>query len=159
MKRVLKSSKVSERGFTLLEILVVLGITAAGTIALLGGTMGRSERMSIEVFSRNLQTELRLARAMAISSNVERRVVFKSSERFFEFDGRRTPVPAQLTVDVTGADAELDDANTIAIRFQPTGKSTGGTITLRSDKSAGVRTVISVSWLTGQVSLYKGVSQ
>jgi general secretion pathway protein H len=151
MKRALAGRRRVCLGFTLLEVLVVLGILAMAGATLFGWNRNQPTGLGHIVFSRMVQAELRLARAAAISSNAEALVVFDSGARTIEAGGRRLSIPATLSVEVTGADAERRDLKAIGIRFFPTGRSTGGIIRLESANKVGAVEVIAIHWLTGQV--------
>jgi general secretion pathway protein H len=140
------------RGFTLLEMMVALGIAALASIALIGWNRASSTGHSAEAFSRKLQAELRMARAAAIGSNTETVVMFNNRERRFESDGKLIALPETMAVEVTAADAERRDENTIGIRFFPTGKSTGGEIRIAPLGSSKPFDIITVNWLTGHAA-------
>jgi general secretion pathway protein H len=152
------NQRLGRRGFTLLEALVALGIAAmAATVLVAWMHRSRQSALSVDAFSRQLQSELRKARASAIGSNVETVVVFNSRERSFEAQGRRVVVPEQISVEVTAADIEQRHEHAIGIRFFPTGRSTGGVIRISLQSAAQVSEKISINWLTGHVSSQRGM--
>jgi general secretion pathway protein H len=152
MRRGFELRSGAQRGFTLLEMMIALGIAAAAGIALMGWSQSRSSAFSVEVFSRKLQAELRRARAAAIAANAETIVLFNRRERRFETSTGAILIPEGVIVEVTAADAERADEHTIGIRFFPTGKSTGGVITISRQMGVAPAETIAVNWLTGQVA-------
>ena len=126
----------AQRGFTLLEmiiVLVILGLVLA--IVAARGPM-HSPRLDAEVAGRDLAGGLRLARARAIAVNRPISVAIAAGR--FQIEGM-TPQALPANVALTGAPE---------IRFAPDGSSSGGSITVQA---ADVRIMISVNWLTGQV--------
>ena len=73
------------------------------------------------------------------------------AQRRYGIDGRPMhDLPASLDLKATVASIELGQDNIAAIRFLPTGGSTGGTIDVIRHSGAGVR--LSVDWLSGHVA-------
>jgi general secretion pathway protein H len=126
----------AQRGFTLLEMIIVLVIV--GLVLAIVAARGpmHSSRLDVEVAGRDLAGALRLARSRAIAVN--RPIAVAIAADRFQIDGM-TPqgLPANVAV-----------AGTSEIRFAPDGSSSGGSITLQA---ANRRITISVNWLTGQV--------
>ncbi len=141
-----------ERGFTLLELLIVLTIIGM-LYALLPGTLFSSSA-SVEVRStaRDIADGLRQARGQAIARN--REVVF-----FLDLGDRRYGIVGDEKTGVFGEDVdvrfttareELGARDEGAIRFFPDGSATGGVVEI---ESAQQQLQVQVRWLTGQVTL------
>jgi general secretion pathway protein H len=137
---------VAERGFTLLELLVVLAVMTlligAVPIVMTGGLSG----LELQVAARDVADTLRHARGRAIALNDE--VVFaldRESGRYAVTPGQRAGALAEGTEAVVKPNNALD-----TVRFFPDGGSTGGRITIsRDQQSYDVR----IDWLTGQVTV------
>jgi general secretion pathway protein H len=137
----------AQAGFTLLELLVVLVILALSATAVM--SVGRSSLESAHVRSFLVDAEamFRDARTAAIETHTQTAVMIDAKARRLSFsDGSRTlEVPKGVTLDAKVAvpkDGELP-----AIRFFPSGGSTGGQLTFNfRGRSYGLR----VNWLTGR---------
>lgn len=126
-----------QRGFTLIEVIVVMAIL--GIVLGLAGLRGpvRSERLDLDRAVRDLAGSLKLARSRAIAQN--RAVGVTVGVASYSLDGE----PPRLL------HAELAAADSRAIVFAPDGSSSGGAIALQAgSRQAAVR----VEWLTGRVS-------
>ena len=140
------------RGFTLLELIVVLAIVAL-VVALVPGLMLRSQPgLDVEVAARALADGLRQTRSQAMVSNREEVFSLDVEQRLFRA-GRSQPLKQldrTLELHLYTAQAELMDARSGRIRFFPDGSSTGGAIGLSLDEQ---QSRVSVDWLTGHVAI------
>jgi len=133
-----------QRGFTLLEMLVViLLISLAASLLGLGvhqGLQAAKERQAVG----QMVEALRTTRAGAIVSRQAARTSFDLRERTFQAPGRALQRwPAQLRV--TLHTAEQVGA---AVEFYPDGSSTGGNLLVANGTR---RWRIDIGWLTGSV--------
>lgn len=141
-----------QRGFTMVELLVVFAI-AAVLIAVVPPSLERM-RSGAEYRStlRLLGSELRAARQLALR---EGRVVpfeINLAERHFGFaGGHRHTLPASLQFEVTVAGNALAHDQVAAIRFLPDGGATGGSIDVLRQNGEGSR--IRVDWFTGRADV------
>ena len=135
-------------GFTLVELLVVMGITAL-VLAVVLNARPKASATRVAVTARAVGSTLQLARAQAIASNTE--TVFRIDADRMQFGLARSmhSLPKGMTVAMTVAEAERA-ANVGAIRFFPDGQSSGGEIALTLD---GRSARIAVNWLTGEPQL------
>jgi general secretion pathway protein H len=134
----------TSRGFTLLEMLVVIVLMSIG-MGLVGfglsqGLHSASER---QVVGQMVQT-LRTARSAAIITGQTTEAKFDLRQRTFQAPGRRVQHwPAELGVELNTS-ADLDSA----FAFHPDGSSSGGNLVVfRGDRHWR----IDVGWLTGSV--------
>lgn len=142
----------ADHGFTLLEMLVVLGILAlAGALAmpLVNRPVGDATLIAT---AKKLANEMRLARASAIRDNAERTLTIDLARRRFWVDGvtGASPIAPGIAVDLVTLQKEQLSARQGRLRFFVDGSATGGNVVLR----AGRRTVsIELDWMTGHASL------
>jgi general secretion pathway protein H len=143
----IQSAKPSA-GFTLVELLVVMGITGL-VLAVVLNTKPTASATQVAVTARAVGATLQLARAEAMASNTE--TVFRIDTDSMQFGLARSmrTLPRGMTVAMTIAEGERA-ANVGAIRFFPDGQSSGGEIALTLD---GRSARIAVNWLTGEPQL------
>jgi general secretion pathway protein H len=143
-----------QRGFTLLEIMGVLGLIAlAITVASYGLCRGLSG-MRMRSAGHDLVAALRYTRGQAIVSGEEQKLELDVEKRSYK--APRRPVqelPKGLTLKLLTAASERTGDTTAAIRFFPDGSSTGGRVRLiRGEQASDVE----IAWLTGEVRLREG---
>ena len=137
------------RGFTLLELLVVVTILAMAS-TLVGLNFG-GDRLSLDAVARTLVTDLRYVRSRAMVANVDTALVVDLDRgAYFSRAAkieRELPesVALELTVDRRDADGRQG-----RIVFYPDGSSSGGKVRL-SRNGRGID--VSTAWLNGYVSL------
>ncbi|MDF1482623.1 type II secretion system protein [Extensimonas sp. H3M7-6] len=139
-----------ERGFTLVELLVVFAI-----MALLIGVMPvMYERMQEASQYRNtvrtMLSLLRTARYDAQTQGRETRFFVDLNQHLYGLDDANgTAYPDTLQISATVAATDLSSAGQAAIRFLPSGGSTGGSIDIQRPHGGGTR--LRVDWLTGRI--------
>jgi len=138
----------SSAGFTLVELLVVMGIMALVLVVVLNARP-KAVATRIAISARAMAATLQLARAQAIASNTE--TVFRIDTDKLQFGLPRSmhALPKGMAVAMTVADTERV-ANGGGIRFFPDGQSSGGEISLILE---GRSARIAVNWLTGEPQL------
>ncbi len=138
-----------ERGFTLLEIIVVLVIGATIYAIFLGGLRGTSA-YDLKGAARTLASALRQAQTTAMATRQDAIMTLDLDAREFTVPGDKQPhrLPSDIDLKLYTAESEVTGAKKGAIRFYPDGSSTGGRITVAS----GEREYrVDVDWLTGRV--------
>jgi len=138
------------KGFTLLELLVVLALVALA-LTLVPPMFSRGvPGAELKAAARQVAAGLTEGRSRAIASNAQVAVavdVEAHSLRVGEAPARA--LPATLSLTLVTAESERLDENRGSIRFFPDGGSTGGRVSL----SLGDRSYdVTVDWLTGRVS-------
>lgn len=137
------------RGFTLIELMVVLAV-AAGLAAwvapsfdkMLEGTRYRSALKS-------MQAELRQARQLAEATGAPVSFEVDFKRRLFGIQGRNmAPLPPGVQASAEAAEIE-SDASVARITFLPQGGASGGSIDLRRADGSGTR--LTVDWLSARV--------
>jgi len=140
------------RGFTLLEILLVLVIGAAAYAILLSVPFRGASSADLKSAARTLAAGLRHAQATAMATRRDAVLTVDVEEREFIVSGERAArqLPKALEIKLFTAQSEVTSERRGAIRFYPDGSSTGGRITV----SAGERKfLVDVDWLTGRVAI------
>jgi general secretion pathway protein H len=135
-------------GFTLVELLVVMGIMGlilAGVLA----AKPKTAATRVAVAARAIAASLQLARTQAMASNAETVVRIDVERRQFGVAGSMHALPRGMTVAMTVAETERI-ADSGGMRFYPDGQSSGGEIVLMLE---GRASRIAVNWLTGEPQL------
>jgi general secretion pathway protein H len=142
----------AQRGFTLLELLVVLAIIGVVLVLVPGFLLRGQPGLDVEVAARAIAAALRETRADAMQNNREQLFALDVEERLFRAGTGRAPVQIDRTIEVTFQTArqELVGETIGQIRFFADGSSTGGRIDLSRD---GRHTAVSIDWLTGLVAV------
>ncbi len=141
------------RGFTLIEIMVVMAILAL-MLVLISPTFSTAlPGVSLKAAARTLAGSLRHARSRAIALNQEVVLAIDVESRRYAIVGGRTSgkLPGEGEIRLFTAQSELIDATSGTIRFFPDGGSTGGGVTFIDGER---RYRVLVDWLTGQTSIH-----
>ena len=151
--------RASARGFTLIEILVVLSIMAIGAAIVIPMVSGSGATTGeLKSAAREIAAGLRLARSEAVATRRETALTLDLEERSFVVagDARTVELPSKVELKLFTAQSDIVDARRGAIRFFPDGGSNGGRVTL----AAGERKYeVDVDWLTGRVRILDGESK
>jgi general secretion pathway protein H len=137
------------RGFTLVEILVVIGLIALAatlvSVSLGDGLSGAKVRAA----SRDLVAALRYTRGQAIVKREQQTLSVDVEQRRFRAPGKPwVELPKNMTMKLFTARSELEEEGVGRIRFFPDGSSTGGHIELLHGEAVWR---VEVVWLTGDV--------
>jgi general secretion pathway protein H len=140
------------KGFTLLELTVVLFIVVLGFSAIGINLSSGNDSAELKVAARDIVSALRYARGQALISHQETTLTLNLVENSYTVSGRGKvyAFPKAVKVTVVTAQSELNGEGLGNIRFFADGSSTGGRITLARGK-AGWQ--IDINWLTGQIEL------
>lgn len=138
----------SGRGFTLIELMVVLAILGLA-LALSAPAFQRAfPWLQLKNAASTTVTALREARGLAIADNRETVLYIDLNSRQLRIDGARpVSLDPRLEITLTTATREVIRSGVGGIRFYPDGSSTGGSVELMLDRW---RQVVGIEWLTGR---------
>jgi general secretion pathway protein H len=149
-----------QKGFTLIEVIIVLIIIAVAS-ALVGVLVNKgSESVEIRTFSKDISATLRYARNHAVSEKKTYCFVIDKDESMYKLYAVSSedeedvelviskPIPEEIEV-VTDNSEEV-----FFIEFFPRGDSSGGMMEVIHNK--GMSFLISVNRITGKVEVEKG---
>lgn len=140
-----------QRGFTLVEVVLVLVIAGVMMAVVLGGPFRSASAGDLKAAARALAAGLRQAQTIAITSRRDTLLTLDLESREFRVgDGEVRKVSEKLDLKLFTAQQEVASERVGSIRFYPDGSSTGGRITV----TAGERKfLVDVDWITGRVSI------
>ncbi|MDR1969201.1 MAG: type II secretion system GspH family protein [Burkholderiaceae bacterium] len=143
-------SRPVPRGFTLLELLVVIVIMAliAGLAPLAFGRLHEAAQYRDTV--RAVLTDMRAARQQALVQGSEVRFAVNLQQRRFGVEGgaqREVPEPLQLRAVMAASETGGDGS--LAVRFLPRGGASGGSVDVIRPSGSGVR--LRVDWFSGRI--------
>lgn len=145
---------VAVRGFTLLEVLIVVTLIAALSLVLFGMINGGMTGLRLRAQAKELAAELRHTRAQAIATGSVQRFTIDPKARTWkgakDHDGE---IAKPLEVEFTGVRQVQAREGEGVILFFEDGASTGGRIRLSAETAAWN---VDVAWLTGEVTLHRG---
>lgn len=142
------------RGFSLLEMLLVMAIIAFAGLLAASAMTGGFDGIRLRSASSEVAAQLRFTRAQALATG--KRQDFSIDPRAHTWRApkdRHGSLPKQLGIEFYGAREVQPSANEGGIAFFPDGASTGGRVRLSTKKAARD---IDVAWLTGEVKVKRG---
>jgi general secretion pathway protein H len=143
---------VRSRGFTILELLVVLVIGAVAYSLVLGVPFRGASIADLKAAARTLASGLRQAQTTAMATRRDALLTIDLDAREFQVTGSEATrnLPKDLEISLYTAQQEVTSDKKGSIRFYPDGSSTGGRITLAVKER---KYLVDVDWLTGRVSI------
>ena len=140
-----------QRGFSLLEIVVVIVLIAIMATVIAMSVTGGLDSARVRAASRDVAAALRYTRGQAIVHHEQRTLAFNVDERSYQMpDKDPVHLPKGMEMELLTAQSEMLDEGVGQIRFYPDGSSGGGRVTLMRGEA---RWEIEVEWLTGKVRL------
>ncbi len=136
------------KGFTLIEVLVVLTITAVMVASLSLGGVLRKNTLKNQV--EDIRLNLQLLRHQAQLQGVPTRAVINVAENRLIFADQVVELGADIDLTVTGGQRQREGESILSIVFFPDGSSSGGEIRLEQGEK---RYQISVIWISGKVKV------
>ncbi|MGE5154139.1 MAG: GspH/FimT family protein [Bdellovibrio bacteriovorus] len=143
------------RGFTLVELLVVLALAALMMTVIPPLFSAAVPGVELQGAARRTYSALRLARETAVRSGGESVLVVDVEGHRLEIPGYRAiSLPQRIDLKLEAASSEMLDEQRGGIRFFPDGSSTGGRIILARGEGRDQRGYqVGVTWLTGRVRM------
>ena len=140
------------RGFTLVEVVLVLVIAVAAYALVISTTYRGATTADLKAAARTLASGLRQAQSLAMTSRRDMALTIDLESREFTVTGDTSvhQLPRELDLKLYTAQTEVTSERRGAIRFYPDGSSTGGRITV---SIAERKYLVDVDWLTGRVSI------
>lgn len=140
-----------QRGFTLIEIVVVVGLIALLTAVIAGTVVGGLGGAKVRAASKDLIAALRFTRSQAVVKREAQVLVLDVERRAYKVPGRDwVELPKDMQLSMLTAAQEQVGEGVAQIRFFPDGSSTGGNIELSRGEAVWR---IDIAWLTGEVRL------
>jgi general secretion pathway protein H len=141
-----------QRGFTLLELTVVLLVVVLGFSVIGLNLSSGNDSTKIKAAARDIVSALRYARGQALMTREETTVALDLGSNSYKVTGRdkNYKIPEDIDVTVVTAQTELAGEGLANIRFFADGSSTGGRVTLGLGNATWK---IDINWLTGQIDL------
>lgn len=143
----------SIRGFTLLELLIVLLISVLGFAVVGSNISSGNQSTRLQAAARDIASALRYAHGQALMSRQPVSVTVNLDDNSYSIDsrGKTYRLDSQIAISVTVAEDEFTEGQAAGIRFFGDGSSTGGRITLEWGKQLRR---IDVNWITGAVEIH-----
>jgi general secretion pathway protein H len=139
----------AKAGFTLIEmmaVMLIVALVATLAVAMVPGT----ERAGLKAVVMDAVALLRHERLGAIMTGRERHVSLDGGRRvLIGEDGDKVVIPADVAVDILGADAEWSGRRAVAL-FRADGASSGAVLKFSREKA---EYEIRVNWYTGGVTV------
>ncbi len=146
----MRSTSRRSSGFTLMEVMIALGILAMVLAVATPAGARMYENMQYRSAVRDVMSTLNAARISAVSGGTAQDVLVRPRQKQMVAGGKTSQLPASVEVQVLGA-AELNRDEGGVIRFYPDGSASGGAVGLTSPQ--GKLTELQVDWLLGRVDL------
>jgi len=142
----------AQRGFTLIEVMVVLAILAFMTALALPLMSGAESKADTRVAAREIAAALRTTRNLAMMHGHSELFSLDTASGAFRAGSTNSPhrVPRGVRLVLITTTEERSGATAGNIRFFPDGSSTGGGVRVSKDNS---RTEVLVDWLTGHLTI------
>jgi general secretion pathway protein H len=146
------------RGFTLLEMLLVLTIAVIAMALVVPNFSKGLDSVRLQSASREIASSLRYLRGHAVSKNKQAEFNIDVKNNVYRITGRNKTysIPKAIGIRLITADTEISDENQGTIRFYPDGSSTGGRVTLEAGNR---KRLVDVNWLTGHVEILAEVEE
>jgi general secretion pathway protein H len=140
-----------EAGFTLIELIAVLGILALAAGMVMPRLSAARQNLKLKAAAVQLVSNLKLTRAAALKSNEDRALVIDLGARRYWSEGAVAPKTLTRDINVSfNVRAGEVVGSAKSFRFRPDGTASGGTVRLAL---GGEVALVAVDWLTGHVHL------
>ena len=152
MTFIIKHPPGQERGFTLIELTIVLLIIVLGFGVIGSNISSGNQSAQLKAVARDLASALRYARGQALISHKEVAVAINLAENSYGVSNRDKIYHFSDEIDLTLliAQDEFTDEETGHIRFYADGSSSGGRVTL---EWGNLTYFVDVNWLSGKIDI------
>jgi general secretion pathway protein H len=135
------------KGFTLIEIMLVIVIITGLAVMLAVQIIGRFDNVKIATAGKDLMAALRYTRGQAMITGEEQSLLVDVNKKTYKAaDKAEVALPETMEMEIyTG---EVLSQDTGVIRFFPDGGSTGGKVAVGAN---GRKWTVRVGWLTGDI--------
>jgi general secretion pathway protein H len=142
----------ADKGFTLLELLIVMSVLSATTAVVISLSAARKTDLALQKISFGILKDLRHAAAEARRLGRDQRVLIKADgeETLIEFPRKSVPITKEFSLAWKVAAEAGSSERSAVIVFFAAGGSSGGSVVVSSRAS---RTTIDVDWLTSRIHL------
>ena len=139
-------------GFTLIEMLIVIAVSALLLAVLVPNFAPAISRAKLHSASRDISSALRHCRGYAMIKGQDAILELNTATHQYQISGKNRTyhIPEEIEIGLFTTTSETIDETTGRIRFFPDGSSTGGRVTLTGKAQT---TVIDISWLTGEIRM------
>ena len=154
-----------KRGFTLIEVLIVVALISAMLVIGVPALLSQVSHINLSRAARDVLTELNAARSKAISLNIQYQVAFTRNPSP-QADTYRTQFSTNLGAtwqnDTTirsiqrSVDITAPGAGNFDVEFKPSGSATATQICLQNIDDAGDKMTVEVFSATGRVEIRSG---
>lgn len=138
-------------GFSLIELMVVLGIVALMAAIAIPAISNRLREPDLRQLTKELTAQLRVAHTLAVATGKPQRIDFNPETRMVHFaNGKQRIFPSGTTMTLTTRLETISSDRDATLTFLPNGSSSGMVVdlTLGNRKSR-----VEINWLTGAVAL------
>ena len=138
------------KGFTLIELTIVLIIMVAGFAVIGSNISSGNQSAQLKAVTRDMMSAFRYARGQALISRKEVAVAIDLSENSYKITSRDKVYHFSSEIDLTLviAQDEFKEDEVGHIRFYADGSSSGGRVTM---EWGNLKKIVDVNWLTGKV--------
>lgn len=140
------------RGFTLVEIIVVLVISVLGFSVISTNINSGNYGAKLELVTREIASALRYAQSQALLNQKSMAVDINLKDNSYSISNqeKKYTLNQEISISLVIAEEEYSVEQIGSIRFFPDGSSTGGRIKLQWGNQIKQ---IDVNWITGQVKI------
>lgn len=149
-------SGINNKGFSLVEILVVMVLLAVIAGFVSSNMFDSLKKAKIRAVSKDLVSALRYTRGQAVIKHEQKVITFNVRDKTYKAPKKKTvQIPDEIEINVYTASSDIIDDNIGSIRFFSDGSSTGGWVKLTHGEKIWK---INVNWLTGEIRMEEGSS-
>jgi len=145
-------SCLQNEGFTLIEMMIVIAISAIVLATLVPNFTPAIERAKLHAASRDVVSALRHCRGYAMIKGEDALFEVNTIAHTYRISGRKKlyHIPESIDLGLFTTSTETLDEGTGRVRFFPDGSATGGRVTLIGQNQT---LVVDINWLTGEIKL------